>query len=91
MTHHILALAAVGLISVGASAQAQPWSEPELAAAVDALVQPEADAGLLSGTLLIAQGDRILLQRSYGNADWELRVPASPSNRFAIASVARRS
>jgi CubicO group peptidase (beta-lactamase class C family) len=56
---------------------------------VDALVQPEADAGLLSGTLLIAQGDRVLLQRSYGYADWELRVPVSRSNRFAIASITK--
>jgi CubicO group peptidase (beta-lactamase class C family) len=83
------ALALIGLVSIVAPAQGQQWSEKELAAAVDALVQPEADAGLLSGTLLIAQGDRILLQRTYGYANWELRVPVSPSTRFAIASITK--
>ena len=90
MKDRLLALAAIGLVSIAAHAQAPPpRSERELAAAVDALVQPEADAGLLSGTLLIAQGDRILLQRNYGFANWELRVPVSPSSRFAIASITK--
>jgi hypothetical protein len=66
MKQHVLALVVVGLVSIATPAQGQPWSEPELAGAVDALVQPEAAAGLLSGTLLIAEGERILIQRSYG-------------------------
>ncbi len=74
---------------VTANAQAQRWSDRELVAAVDALVQPEADAGLLSGTLLIAQGDRILMQRHYGFAHWELRVPVSSASRFAVASITK--
>jgi CubicO group peptidase (beta-lactamase class C family) len=89
MKDHVLALAVIGLVSMATPALGQQWSEPELAAAVDALVQPEADAGWLSGTLLIAQGDRILIQRSYGFANWELRVPMSASSRFAIASITK--
>jgi CubicO group peptidase (beta-lactamase class C family) len=89
MKHHVLALTVIALVSMAAHAQGQQWSEHELAAAVDALVQPEADAGLLSGTLLIAQGDRVLIQRSYGFANWELQVPVSPSSRFAIASITK--
>jgi CubicO group peptidase (beta-lactamase class C family) len=89
MKNYVLALAVIGLVSVATYAQGPQWSEKELAGAVDALIQPEADAGLLSGTLLIAQGDRILLQRSYGFANWELRVPVSPSSRFAIASITK--
>lgn len=89
MNHRVLALALSCLASVPTNAQGQPWSDKELAAAVDALVQPEADAGLLSGTLLIAQGDRILIQRNYGFANWELQVPVSRSSRFAIASITK--
>jgi len=89
MKHRVLALALSYLVSTATSAHAQQWSEKELAPAVDALVQPEADAGLLSGTLLIAQGDRILVERHYGFANWELRVPVSPSSRFAIASITK--
>ena len=89
MKAHVLALAVIGLVSMATPVLGQQWTEPELAAAVDALVQPEADAGWLSGTLLIAQGDRILVQRSYGFANWELKVPFSPSSRFAIASITK--
>ena len=89
MKHHVLALGVVGLVSIAAHAQGQQWNERELAGAVDALVQPEADAGLLSGTLLIAQGDRVLIQPTYGFANWELRLPVSPSSRFAIASITK--
>ena len=39
MTYRVLTLAAIGLLSIGTCAQAQPWSEGELASAVDALVQ----------------------------------------------------
>jgi CubicO group peptidase (beta-lactamase class C family) len=89
MTHRGLVLAVSCLVWVATNVQGQPWSDRELAGAVDALVQPEADAGLLSGTLLIAQGDRVLMQRSYGFAQWELRVPVSSSSRFAIASITK--
>lgn len=89
MKAQVLALAVIGLVVTAAPAQGQQWSERELASAVDALVQPEADAGLLSGTLLVAQGDRILLRRNYGFANWELRVPVSASSRFAIASITK--
>ena len=89
MKNHVLALAAIALVSIATPAQGQQWTERELAAAVDALAQAEADAGLLSGTLLIAQGDRMLVQRSYGFANWELRVPVTPSSRFSIGSITK--
>jgi len=89
MKNHVLALTVIGLVSVATHAQEPQWSEQELAGAVDTLVQPEADAGLLSGTLLIAQGDRILLQRTYGFANWELRAPVTTFSRFAIASITK--
>jgi len=89
MKHRLLGLVVNGLISVAAAAQSQSWSDRELAPAVDALAQPEADAGLLSGTLLIAQGDRILIQRHYGFANGELQVPVSARSRFGIASITK--
>lgn len=89
MKHHVLAVAVLGLVPITAPAHGQQWNERDLATAVDTLVRPEADAGLLSGTLLISQGDRILLQRTYGFANWELRVPVTASSRFAIASITK--
>ena len=90
MTIRAAGIVAFMLLAVASSeAQEQQKAERDLAAAVDALVQPEADAGLLSGTILIARGNKILVQRSYGFANWELQVPVSPSSRFPIASITK--
>lgn len=56
---------------------------------IEALVEPQAEAGLFSGVILVARGDQILFRRGYGYASWELRVPNSPSTRFGIASITK--
>jgi CubicO group peptidase (beta-lactamase class C family) len=43
----------------------------------------------LSGVILVARGDRILLQRAYGFASWELRSPATTATRFGIGSITK--
>lgn len=45
--------------------------------------------GYLSGNLLIARGDTILAERSWGSANLDLAVPNGPQTRFAIASLAK--
>jgi CubicO group peptidase (beta-lactamase class C family) len=55
---------------------AQPL-DTGLAAKVDGLVNPEAAANLLGGNILIARGDRIVFQKAYGFANWELRAELS--------------
>jgi CubicO group peptidase (beta-lactamase class C family) len=71
-----------------ATAQRSP-SDAALAARIDALARPEATAGRLSGVILVARDGRVVFQRAYGFADWERRVPASPSTRFNIASITK--
>jgi len=60
-----------------------------LAAKVDGLVNPEAAANLLAGNILIARGDRIVFQKAYGFANWELRAPNSTSTRFGVGSITK--
>jgi CubicO group peptidase (beta-lactamase class C family) len=60
-----------------------------LAAGVETLVKPEVSANLLSGNILIARGDRVIFQRSYGFANWELRVHNSRSTRFGVGSITK--
>jgi CubicO group peptidase (beta-lactamase class C family) len=68
---------------------AQGSSEAELLGRIDALATGEANAGLLSGVILVARGDRILLQRTYGFASWELRTPTTTATRFGIGSITK--
>ena len=67
----------------------RPSDDRALAARVDALTTPEADAGRLSGIIVIARGDRVIVQQSWGFADWERRVPNSPETRFGIGSITK--
>ncbi len=60
-----------------------------LAERIDSLARPEAAAELLSGVILVAKGDSILIQRSYGYANWELRAPNTAGIRFNIGSITK--
>ena len=67
----------------------RPGESRALASRIDALASPEAAANRLSGILLIARGDRVVLQRTWGFADWERRVPVSSSTRIGIGSITK--
>ena len=68
---------------------AQRTSDAELLDRIDALATREARADLLSGVMLVARGDRILRQRAYGFASWELRAPTTTATRFGIGSITK--
>jgi len=53
------------------------------------LIEPQARADLFSGVILVQRGDRVVLQRAYGFASWELRVANSEHTRFGIASITK--
>lgn len=48
-----------------------------------------ANAGFLSGTVLVAKDDHVLFERSYGYADYENRVRNANDTRYNIASVTK--
>jgi CubicO group peptidase (beta-lactamase class C family) len=67
-------------------------SSPEarrLGRAIDSYVQPLIARGDLSGQLLVARRGVILVERNYGYANWELRVPVTADTRFDIMSVTK--
>lgn len=70
-----------------ALAQAPP--EPEIARRLSAYLEPFDETRNFSGTVLVARGDRILFQQSYGMASYQLRVPSSNQTRYHIASVSK--
>jgi CubicO group peptidase (beta-lactamase class C family) len=84
-----LSSVAVAFQPSGATAIVQNDSETLLLSRIDSIATGEAKAGLLSGVILLARGDRILLQRAYGFASWELRAPVTAATRFGIASITK--
>jgi CubicO group peptidase (beta-lactamase class C family) len=84
-----LSSAATASQSSGGTTIAENNSEAALLTDIDSLAAGEAKAGLLSGVVLVARGDRILLHRAYGFAGWELRAPATAATRFGIGSITK--
>lgn len=68
--------------------QAVP-SDAEVAARADAYLTAMAKIRGIGGSVLIARGDRILLDRGYGTADAEHGVPNGPDTVFRIASISK--
>ena len=67
----------------------QPLSEAEMVAAIKRDLDRRAAAGDLSGVVLIARGDKILLRGAYGYADREAKIPNTPDTKFHLASVGK--
>lgn len=53
-------------------------------------LESEAAAGRFSGGVLVAEGDRILLRRTYGMANHALKLPLAPDSRFRLASLSKQ-
>ena len=56
---------------------------------IQALVDSYAENQGFNGTVLVARGEEILLEASYGEADAEWGVPNSPSTRYGIGSLSK--
>ena len=83
-----------GSMQVGVQAISPPddLRVPRMAqeAALDALVakaDAQAAQDAFSGVLLVAQGDEVLLQRAWGEADRAAGAPVAPDTKFRIGSM----
>jgi len=66
-------------------ATAQP-----LADKLDALLSDYHTSGQLNGTVLLAQGDEVLYERGFGEANMSWDIPNTPDTRFRIGSVTKQ-
>jgi CubicO group peptidase (beta-lactamase class C family) len=57
---------------------------------VDQIVKPFVQYNAFSGVVFAAKGDRVLVQKAYGMANYEFGVPNTMDTRFAIASITKR-
>jgi CubicO group peptidase (beta-lactamase class C family) len=86
----LVAGVAIPFLPLIASPQAKrpPLSDGEVVRRVNAYVAPLANHEL-SGTLLVARGNRILLERSFGLANYELGVRFTPTTPTNVASITK--
>jgi CubicO group peptidase (beta-lactamase class C family) len=56
---------------------------------IDAYIEPFVRAAGFSGTILIAKGGEVLVNKGYGMANYEWDVPNTPQTKFQIASISK--
>jgi CubicO group peptidase (beta-lactamase class C family) len=76
----------LALTLVNSAASAAPTS---IERQVDRYLAPLLSTNNFSGTVLVAQGDKIVLTKGYGRANVEHNVGNSPATVFQIASVSK--
>jgi CubicO group peptidase (beta-lactamase class C family) len=83
MNHRLFAL--VCLSAAGCLAQTAP--DP---ARLDRLVQSYVDNKQFMGSVLVANGEDVVLAKGYGSANLEWNVPNSPATKFRIGSMTKQ-
>jgi CubicO group peptidase (beta-lactamase class C family) len=56
---------------------------------IDELMRVYEQAGILSGTILVAEKGNVIYKRGFGYAHAEFKVPNQPDTKFRIASVSK--
>lgn len=77
------------ILSVILLGPAVPASGQDLAAKIDVYLQPFVESNNFIGVVRVSRGERVLFEKGYGLANYELGVPNGPSTRFHIASVSK--
>ena len=78
-------VAAVVLVACSASAPAQGK-----AGAIDTLLTRYHEVGAFNGAALVAAGGTVILEKGYGFADFEWKIPNTPDTKFRLGSITKQ-
>jgi CubicO group peptidase (beta-lactamase class C family) len=57
---------------------------------MDQIVRSYSDSHQFMGSVLVAQGDKVVFEKSYGNANLEWNIPDDPLTKFRIGSMTKQ-
>jgi CubicO group peptidase (beta-lactamase class C family) len=63
---------------------------PDAAAKIDKLMSAYADCCAFTGTVLVSDHDKVILEKGYGYADREWNIPNTPDAKFRIGSITKQ-
>jgi CubicO group peptidase (beta-lactamase class C family) len=73
----------------GSACKAQDAARPDTAR-MEEIVQSYVTGKQFMGTVLVAQGDKILLDKGYGYANLEWQIPDAPEAKFRLGSITKQ-
>lgn len=77
-------------ISLSSCQSSAPASTPSAVTDIDHYIANEVRLQSFSGTVLLAQNGKVLLDKSYGWADEEQQLTNKPTTRFGIGSITKQ-
>lgn len=87
----LLQLAVLSMFMTGpAPAAVPPPADSELSRQADALLNDYAEAGLFTGTVLVARGGRPIFRKGYRAANREWMMPNTVGTRYRIGSIGKQ-
>ena len=57
---------------------------------IDELVQVYCDYGMFNGTVLVAEGGKVIYKKGFGMANMEWNIPNKPDTKFRIGSITKQ-
>ena len=82
---------AVSLILITVALLGQSVTTPaSIPGKIDDLVQKYVELEQFNGSILVAQGDGVILKKGYGMANFEWSIPNTPDTRFRLGSVTKQ-
>ncbi len=88
--HVLVAILVLIGLAAGPARALRPGAAPDAAAALDAYLAVANKLERFSGNVLVARGGSIVLRKGYGQANYELGVPNTPSTKFRLGSVTKQ-
>jgi CubicO group peptidase (beta-lactamase class C family) len=91
----VISLSGAGALCLNARSPAigSVYASPQTASTasrMEQIVQDSVSRKVFMGTVLVARGDEILLDKGYGFANLELDVPDTPPTKFRLGSVTKQ-
>jgi CubicO group peptidase (beta-lactamase class C family) len=86
----VVAIIAASIVYLYPTLTSKPAAKAGPINAIDHFISSAAQHQAFSGTVLIAQNGKILLDKGYGWADQGQRLPNKPTTRFRIGSVTKQ-
>ncbi|HWE86848.1 MAG TPA: serine hydrolase [Terracidiphilus sp.] len=83
-------MASAVLALVCAVAMAQNSNEAQVKPRLEQVASSYTDNNAFMGTVLVAQGDEILLDKGYGMASLEWNIPDTPDTKFRLGSLTKQ-
>jgi CubicO group peptidase (beta-lactamase class C family) len=57
---------------------------------IDDLMRRYADNGKFNGSVLVAEGEKVIFKKGYGLADMEWAIPNTPDTKFRLGSLTKQ-